>query len=95
MQGGVGRVDVERLIRHNFWSLPPSISHVEVDFEHVVSLDSANGIDMIRAWFLFQLLPRVVLQIARQERLLHRGEAHHWQLCQACRCLSQRVELAH
>ena len=74
VQCSVCRRNAEWLIGHNFWSLPPAIAHVVVDFKHMVGRQSSKGILMVRPWLLFQLLTLSNLEILGQESLLHCSE---------------------
>ena len=63
MQRCVGWINHEWLIGDNLGGLPPTVDVVIVDLEHVVSLDSTEGVLVIGAWLLLEDLSLVDLQI--------------------------------
>ena len=78
MQSGVGRVDHEWLVWHDFRSLPATVRVVVIDLKHVIGLEGSEGVLVIRRRLLLKNLSLVNLKVVGKESFLHRGEAVSW-----------------
>ena len=85
MQGGVGGVKLETLVRLDEGLLPAAVVQVVVDLQHVVSLDGTEHVGVVKAGLLFEDLFLLDLEVVGKEGLLHGGEAEAWRLAhEAC-----------
>ncbi len=75
VKGCICWVNTERLVRHNLGGLPATIVKVKVDFEHVISRDGSERVDMVFVRFFLKLLSLNDLQVIGEEGLFHDCEA--------------------
>ena len=75
MDRSICRVQFEARVGLNDRRLPTAVVQVEVDLEHVISLDSAKLVSVVWPRLLLQIFALYDFQVVCQESLLHRCEA--------------------